>query len=193
MEIKPGDKELIQNPEYNAVILIASMMCISARTAPKGKGVDTILTRILCKDELLQLADRMQYLGELKENPIFLRDAKNIRESHACVLVGCKGFVDTGLNCGGCGFSTCAEMRERYTKNPEKIAFTGPNCIIKITDLGIAVGSAVKTAQIHNVDNRILYTAGVGALSLNLLPECTTAYGIPLSVTGKNIFFDRRF
>ncbi len=61
-----------------------------------------------------------------------------------------------------------------------------------MADLGIAVGSAAKTAQIHNADNRILFTAGVAALSLHLLPDCTCAYGIPLSVTGKNIFFDRR-
>ena len=60
-----------------------------------------------------------------------------------------------------------------------------------MADLGIALGSAVKTAQIHNVDNRIFYSAGVAALSLGYLPDCTTAYGIPLSITGKNIFFDR--
>jgi uncharacterized ferredoxin-like protein len=61
-----------------------------------------------------------------------------------------------------------------------------------MTDLGIAVGSAVKTAQIHNVDNRIMYSGGVAAHNLGLFSkECTVVYAIPLSATGKNIFFDR--
>ena len=61
-----------------------------------------------------------------------------------------------------------------------------------MADLGIAIGSAVKTAQIHNVDNRIMYSGGAAALDLGLFgKECTVAYAIPLSATGKNIFFDR--
>ena len=61
-----------------------------------------------------------------------------------------------------------------------------------MADIGIAVGSAVKTAQIHNVDNRIMYSAGSTAISLGLLgKDCTAAFAIPLSASGKNIFFDR--
>lgn len=83
-----------------------------------------------------------------------------------------------------------AEGKKRGNKRSTH--FSGPNCAIRITDLGIAVGSAVKTAQIHNVDNRIMYSGGVAALDLGLLEkECTVAYAIPLSATGKNIFFDR--
>lgn len=76
--------------------------------------------------------------------------------------------------------------------SPVRELYIGPNCVIKMADLGIATGSAAKTAQIHNADNRILFTAGAAALSLEMLPECTCAYGIPLSATGKNIFFDRK-
>jgi uncharacterized ferredoxin-like protein len=36
-----------------------------------------------------------------------------------------------------------------------------------------------------------LYSGGVGALSLGLLPDCTVCYAIPLKASGKNIFFDR--
>ena len=36
------------------------------------------------------------------------------------------------------------------------LPFRGPGCVIKMADLGIAVGSAVKTASIHNVDNRVM-------------------------------------
>jgi hypothetical protein len=50
--------------------------------------------------------------------------------------------------------------------------------------------SAVKTASIHNVDNRIMYTIGVAAKKLGLL-DADVILGIPLSATSKNIYFDR--
>lgn len=180
------------DPELDALKMIASLMVVSARTAPKGKGVDTIITRIIEKEDLLRLADEMMAIGNRTGLPPFPRDAGNIRDSSLCVLIGCKGVEDLGLNCGGCGFATCTDMRKKVETDPKKSLFSGPNCIIRMADLGIALGSAVKTAQIHNADNRIFFTAGVAALSLQMLPECTCAYGIPLSASGKNIFFDRR-
>jgi uncharacterized ferredoxin-like protein len=57
--------------------------------------------------------------------------------------------------------------------------------------LGIALGSAVKLASELNVDNRIFYTVGAAAKKLNLL-DSDIIIGIPLSVTGKNIYFDRQ-
>jgi uncharacterized ferredoxin-like protein len=69
--------------------------------------------------------------------------------------------------------------------------FEGPTCLFKALDLGIAVGSAVKTASMLNVDNRIFYRIGAAAKRLNYLPEATIIMGIPLSARGKNPFFDR--
>jgi uncharacterized ferredoxin-like protein len=37
-----------------------------------------------------------------------------------------------------------------------------------------------------------MYTVGTAALELGLMgKKCTVAYGIPVSVSGKNIYFDR--
>jgi uncharacterized ferredoxin-like protein len=58
-------------------------------------------------------------------------------------------------------------------------------------DFSIASTSAVKTAMEHNVDNRMMYKAGVAALKLGILNPCDLIIGIPLSATGKNIYFDR--
>jgi uncharacterized ferredoxin-like protein len=45
----------------------------------------------------------------------------------------------------------------------------------------------------HRIDNRIMYSVGKAALDLGLLgKEAVVAYGIPLSATGKNPFFDRK-
>ena len=57
-------------------------------------------------------------------------------------------------------------------------------------DLGIALGSAAKTASILNADNRIMYRVGVAARKLGLI-EGEVVAGIPISATGKSIYFDR--
>jgi uncharacterized ferredoxin-like protein len=57
-------------------------------------------------------------------------------------------------------------------------------------DLGIALGSAAKTAGILNIDNRIMYTIGAAARKLKLL-DSDIIIGFPLSVSGKSPYFDR--
>jgi uncharacterized ferredoxin-like protein len=180
-------------PEQNAVMTVADLMALAARTAPKGKGEDTLEIRVLNKKATKDLASRLKSLGSEMNIGFFIRDARNIEASDACVLIGSRGDTIAGINCGGCGYPTCAALENvRKSRKNSDTPYDGPNCVIRMADLGIAVGSAVKTAQIHNVDNRIMYSGGVAARDLGLLPaECTVVYAIPLSATGKSIFFDR--
>jgi uncharacterized ferredoxin-like protein len=180
-------------PEEKAVATVADLMALAARTAPKGKGIDTLEIRVLAKKDMNKIAARLEELGTGRGIGFFLRDAKNLADADGCVLIGCRGREAGGINCGGCGYATCADFTKTTQKKARKGGpFEGPNCILRMTDLGIAIGSAVKTAQIHNVDNRVLYSGGVAARDLGLFSkECTVVYAIPLSATGKNIFFDR--
>ncbi len=125
----------------------------------------------------------------------FLRiNGEQVKASDASVLIGVEGRKTLGINCGGCGYATCAEMAAaQKTKKNKGSAYAGPNCVLKISDLGIAVGSAVKTAAIHNVDNRIMFTEGYVALKAGYLKGCSVAYGIPLRASGKSIYFDIQF
>ena len=178
--------------ETEAILTVAALMVLAARTAPKARGVDEIKTNIVTGTGLHTLADGMVAFGEQNNIPFFIRDGKCMAMSDACVLIGVRGSVAVGVNCQGCGFVSCKDFQEAFARNkPSRTPFTGPNCIIRIADLGIALGSAVKTAQLHNVDNRIMYSAGVAARSLGWLSDCTSVYGIPLKGSGKNIFFDR--
>jgi uncharacterized ferredoxin-like protein len=120
----------------------------------------------------------------------FKRDAKNVKDSEIVVLIGARGTKKFGLNCGACGYMDCAEFEKAEKKAGRDLV--GPTCVYKVLDLGIALGSAVKTASDLNVDNRIMYRIGVAARRLNLLPEASVIMGIPLSANGKNIYFDRR-
>ncbi|WFN35153.1 DUF2148 domain-containing protein [Methanogenium sp. S4BF] len=180
------------NPETRAAGMVADLMVLSARTAPKGKGTDSVTAVVKTGNELAILSDEMKRIGERDGVGFFIRDAGNVTSADACVILGCAGGTILGLNCGGCGYATCKEMADAWTERDQNQPFSGPNCVIKMADLGIAVGSAVKTASIHNLDNRIMYSAGVAALSLGWLEGCSVAYAIPVRAAGKNIFFDRK-
>jgi len=179
-------------PEQNAVLAVADLMALAARTAPKGKGTDTLEIRVLAQKDCKKLSKHLEAMGNERGIGFFIRDARNIADAGACVLIGSRADTVAGINCGGCGYPSCADFEKAVLRKKPATLYGGPNCVIRITDLGIAVGSAVKTAQVHNADNRIMYSGGAAARDMGLLPEeCTVAYAIPLSGTGKNIFFDR--
>jgi len=175
--------------EKEGIMHVAKLMLVSARTAPKSGGVDDILTAIVSEAEKEQLAIEMEKIAEERKIVGFTRDAKNVRDSELVVLIGVRGTKKFGLNCGACGYASCEEFEQTDKKSGQD--FTGPTCVYKSLDLGIALGSAVRTASMLNVDNRIMYRIGTAAKRLNQLPEATVIMGIPLSAKGKNIYFDR--
>ena len=178
--------------KIDAVEVVAELMALSALTAPKARGSDPLVVRTMTGADLERLAEEMRRLGEAYGLEFFVRDAGCVEQSDACLFIGARGESVAGLDCGGCGCARCEDMLEAQRRLSDgEMPFCGPNCVIRMADLGIALGSAVKTASIHNVDNRIMYTAGVGALSLGWMEGCNVAYGIPLRASCKNIYFDR--
>lgn len=129
----------------------------------------------------------MEKLSEIKGLKFLLRDARNVRDADAITLIGLKASGAGNLDCGACGFGTCKEMLEHGKVQKE---FFGPQCMIKCLDRGVAVGSAAAKAKDLCVDNRILYSAGAAACYFKMI-NADVAMGLPLSVKGKNIFFDR--
>ncbi len=179
-----------QVSERDAVLEVAKLMLVSARTAPKSGGVDDVCTLVLRGGKKDAVAEQMERIGEERKLEGFKRDAKNVRDSEAVVLIGVRGNKSFGLDCGACGYKTCKEFQGNGRKMGED--FVGPTCLFKALDLGLALGSAAKMASLLNVDNRIMYRVGTAALKLGMLPEGTVIMGIPVSVRGKSIFFDRK-
>jgi len=175
-----------------AVEMVAELMALSARTAPKARGQDSLIIRIVVGQDMKLLAQEMRRLGEARGVGSFVRDARNMEQSQACLLLAASGADMAGLNCSACGYATCQEMLEAREASPKDKPFRGPNCAIKMADLGIALGSAAKTAGLHNADNRIMFSAGASALSLGWMAGCNVAYAILLQASGKSIYFDRR-
>ena len=155
---------MILNPESEILETLAKSILLAARTAPKAKGVDDIVTAFVENNDIEVLALTMEKLADEKGT----------------------GF--DFLKSRACGFETCAEMLNRQKVEAE---FKGPNCMFKHADLGIAVGAAVAKAKDFCIDNRVMYTIGAAARISGLL-DADVVFGIPLSITGKNIFFDRK-
>lgn len=177
------------------VVQVAGFMCVSARTAPKTRGLDDLeILAISNENDLNRLAEEMEKMGSELGMAFFQRDAENIRQSDAVLLVGVKSSKPKELNCSGCGYPNCEEFRKAVEsrKDLKKVSYQGPSCVFQVMDLGIAVGSAVKIASMLNVDNRIMYSVGAAALRAGFLKESNIALGIPLSAYGKSIYFDRR-
>lgn len=171
--------------EKEAILEAAKLMAVAARTAPKTKGIDNLKTAILTGPKKEELCKKMDKLSG--EYGFFKRDAKNLRSSEAVLLVGLSA-KPSNLDCGACGMN-CDRMKQRVKK--EGKGYKGPNCIMDVLNLGIALGSAAKTASLLNIDNRLMFSVGVAARKSGIINE-DLVVGIPLSVSGKNVFFDRK-
>jgi len=167
-----------------AIFEVAKKMAIAARTAPKGRGIDTIAIAVVKGDTIGKIAEKMKEMVKTGEAPSFFdRDANNILQSPVMLLLGTR-IKSVGLSpCSMCGYKNCEE-KNQHPDHP---------CVFNTGDLGIAVGSAVSVAMDSRVDNRVMYTIGQAVIRMGLLgDDIKVVYGVPLSVSAKNPFFDRK-
>ena len=167
--------------EIEGILNTAKLMAVSARTAPKSKGIDNIVIALITDEDIEKIRKRMKEIGERENIPFFVRDSVCLESCKAILLVGVKKNP-LGLSyCSYCGFKNCREMKKN-----------GANCFFNIVDLGIAVSSAINTASLIHVDTRVMFSIGKTAKDLGIMPEdVEQILGIPLSATGKSPYFDR--
>lgn len=157
---------------------VAELMMVAARTAPKGKGFDIIEVAMVTDESITLLSEMMMQISEESGMKFFIRDAGNISQSGAVVLIGTRQLTH-GLNCAYCGYDTCSQK-------PPKVP-----CALNSTDVGIAIGSACSVAADMRVDSRVMFSAGKAAERLGWLAGCSQVYAIPISCSSKSPFFDR--
>ena len=170
-------EEIIRTERLHQVAL---GMMSAARTAPKTKGVDVLQIAMFEGDDIGLLSRKMKELAESLGRSYFMRDADNILQAGAVVLIGSK-IKPAGLDCGYCGFPSCVT----------KCELQEVPCAFNSIDLGIAIGSAVSFAADSRVDSRVMYSIGEAVRRLGVMKECSQIIGIPISCTGKSPFFDR--
>src|SRR5439155_18272452 len=181
---------------------VAKLMAAAAITAPKSGGqlflqgkhlfVETVI--VDDHDELVRLATWMRARGKERRETIWFRDADVAEAVDAVLFVGLADWYPPNYDCGACGYATCAEfMRATNGLRAEsgELEFLGPQCNLRDIDLGIAVGSAAKTASIHSIDCRCQTRVAVAARKLGVI-RADIAVALSLSMTHKAIGFDRR-
>ena len=169
-----------RNTRRERLLAVADAMMTAARTAPKGKGFDIIEVATITGETVKSVADAMLRIAEETGHKFLIRDADNLLQSEAAVLIGTRRYPHK-LNCAYCGYATCDEK-------PAAVP-----CAINTTDVGIAIGSACAVAADSRVDSRVMFSVGRAAKRLSLLPDCDCIFGIPISCSSKNPFFDRIF
>ncbi len=163
------------------VLAAAQAVMAAARTAPKAKGRDTVEVAVVTGDDIGRLSATMVEMSGESGMKFLLRDADNIRQAQAVVIVGIREAQSTcGLNCGYCGHATC---EAKPAEAP---------CVMNGVDVGIAIGSACAAATDLRVDTRVMFSAGWAARRLRMLGDADLVFAIPMSVASKNPFFDRK-
>ena len=160
------------------IIDAARRMLTAARTAPKARGNDNLECILVEGTDLKKLSDAMLELFNETGRPVYQRDAANILQGDCVILIGFRPLL-MGLNCGHCGYPKCGEKPQEAP------------CVMNVTDVGIAIGSACATAADQRLDTRVMFSAGMGAMKLGLLPGSKQVFAIAVSAGSKNPFFDR--
>ena len=176
---------LEENLRKEVVELAAKLMLLSAQTAPKSKGEDSL--EVIYLSEFDEIVKKMEELAEETGDKNFVRDANSLKKSDGLILLGIYGEKSIGMNCGACGFKSCGEFAKAERR---EVVFKGPSCMFKLLDLGIAIGSAVKLGAIIGVDSRVMYRIGAAAKLLGI-SKADVVMGIPLASLSKSPYFDR--
>jgi uncharacterized ferredoxin-like protein len=140
------------------------------------------------------MADWLRKEGSRHKEAIWFRDAETA-EKLDLVVIGLADWYPPQYDCGACGFGTCAEFSgaaaTSKSKESDAWQFLGPICQLRCVDLGIAVGSAAKTASLHNIDTRCQTRIAAAARHLGVI-HSDLAVALSMSVSHKNIFFDKK-
>jgi uncharacterized ferredoxin-like protein len=131
--------------EEDALLQVANMMALAARTAPKARGEDYIDIVVITGPELQKLGKAMLKFGERVNDMDYERDGMCVRNSTACLIVGVRDPLERK------GTPKGKEGRKGGSKGD---FYDESERVKRYLDLGIALGSAAKTASILNADCR---------------------------------------
>jgi len=182
---------------------VAQLCAVAAMTAPKSggqlflKGAKPFIETAIVgeRDTLQRLAEWLRARGTKLKEPIWFRDADTAEKLDLVLFIGLAKWYPPVYDCGACGYATCAEFLRaapaHHTEEAENWEFPGPICQLRCVDLGIAVGSAAKTASLNNVDARCQTRIAAAARHLGVI-QADLAVALSMSVSHKNIFFDKK-
>ncbi len=182
---------------------VAKLCAVAAITAPKSggqlfiKGGSPFVETVIVEDKatLKRLAEWLRNRGQKHQEPIWFRDADTAEKLDLVLFIGLSGWYPPQYDCGACGYGTCAEFLQARPGHASPASaeweFNGPVCQLRAIDLGIAVGSAAKTASLNNVDTRCQTRIPAAARHLGII-KADLAVALSMSISHKNIFLDKK-
>ena len=142
----------------NTVKALAEAVMTAARTAPKAKGRDLVEVAMITDEDIEHLSQTMIQMSEGSGLKFLLRDAANILQAEAVIIIGIKQENSVcGLNCGYCGYASC-EAKPECTP-----------CMMNGVDVGIAIGAgtdiAMDSADVVLMNSSLAAVSGAVELS----------------------------
>jgi uncharacterized ferredoxin-like protein len=185
-----------EEDRIQAVKVAAQLLLASGTTAPRVGGVGECTTHILDDECVIEeLCQKIEAMADEAESwAFFKRDAAMLRDADAVLVVtSLRSLTDpSDISCNMCGYMTCDYMREvkKFEKGPG-VAYTGPICSFRATNVAYAIGGIVNQARTLGIDHGIFWSAGAAAMRMGILPRDTGfALAVGISVTEKSPFRD---
>lgn len=182
---------------HEALIDVAKHCVQAIYHAPQITGRLEVKTAIVTGEELQPAIDLLKVLGE--DEMVLWMDAETYQmamdEGNPPVVLFIGADLTKSqhvLNCGACGFGTCAEFNKYSAENygVGSGAF-GPSCMMNVLDFGIACDWACAAAHQYNVENRIHVSVGITGLLLGYLENVSYVLGLSLGPLKEFWYYNR--
>lgn len=185
-----------ETDRMNAARAAARLILASGTTSPRVGGVGECTIHIL--DDACDIEDvcqEMERMSAIKKSwNFFNRDAAMLRDADVVIIATSLRCVadPADINCNMCGKLVCEYLKkeERLPEDPD-IAFRGPLCIFRATNIAYAVDGMISQARNLGIDYGVFWSAGAAAMRMRLLPKDTGfAMAVAISITEKSPFRD---
>lgn len=180
----------------DAVRAASRLILASGTTTPRVGGVGECTIHVF--DDACDIEDICQAIEEMarikKSWEFFRRDAAMLRDADSLLIATSLRCLNdpADINCNLCGKLVCEYLKEeeKLPGDPD-VAFTGPLCTFRASNIAYAVDGMVSQARNLGIDYGVYWSAGAAAMRMKLLPKDTGfALGVALSVTEKSPFRD---
>ena len=185
-----------ETDRIDAVRAASRLMLASGTTTPRVGGVGECTIHIIDDEcDIEDICQALEQMGEVKKSwAFFKRDAAMLRDADALLIAtSLRSLNDpSDINCNMCGKLVCEYLREEEKLPREAdVAFTGPLCTFRATNIAYAIDGMVNQARNLGIDYGVYWSLGAAAIRMGILPRDTGfALGVAISVSEKSPFRD---
>jgi uncharacterized ferredoxin-like protein len=174
----------------------ARLILASGTTSPRVGGVGECTIHIIDDEcDVEDICQEMERMAEIKKSwAFFNRDAAMLRDADAVLIATSLRCVSdpADINCNMCGKLVCEYLKEeeKLPDDPD-VAFRGPLCTFRATNIAYAVDGMISQARNLGIDYGVFWSIGAAAMRMRILPVKTGfSLAVAISITEKSPFRD---